>query len=161
MLKEIEQQIATLAGKAVPDANLAVSLRQFVAEDVFQREQQSVVDAILGRMRVLPVAFHVRIVVRVPASNGARATLLEHVARIAHVLGDPEVRNGRTFTGGSTSGFVVDTFALAKAAINDVASDDVFAAELRYRGTGSIWPPDLTLEPLGRIQDSKIEAVTQ
>ena len=181
MLKEIEQQVATIVGKALPDVavtvappqaladgaeSVTIALRQLGTSDAFQHEQQSISNAPPGLRRLFPVTFTLRIAVRVkPSANAAAAArerVLEYVARIAHTLGDPKVRTGRSFApGDSVAGFAVESFVLVKATVADTATEDVLAAELRYHGSGSIWPLDGELEPVRMIEEviSDIEAV--
>lgn len=174
MLKEIEQQVVALVAEAVQDIDVAaapaqalvageervtVALRQLGTSDVFQREQQSIGDPLAGRLRVLPVTFTLHIVVRIrPSSDAAapdaRGRLLEHVARIAHRLGDPKVRAGKSFMpGDAAAGFAIESFLLTKATVDDAATEGILSGSLRYRGTGTIWPTDQELEPTGRIEE--------
>jgi hypothetical protein len=179
MLKEIEQQVVALVAGAVqgidvsaaPLQDLAkggritVALRQLATSDVFQREQQSIGDPLLGLRRVLPVTFTLHITVRIrpssdAASLDARERLLEHVARIAHRLSEPKVRAGDSFARADTAGFAIESFLLTEATIDEAATEGILSGSLRYRGTGTIWPPDQEPEPTGRIEQiHRTEAV--
>src|SRR4051812_18477182 len=94
MLKEIEERVRALAGKALDrTGGVSVALREIAAGEAFQREQQAIVASPLSRRRVLPVAFDLD--VTFPATP--RESLLEDVARVAHSLADPDVRTGKSF----------------------------------------------------------------
>jgi hypothetical protein len=162
MLKEIEQQVLARIAKGLADADVSVALRRLRTEDVFQREQHVLLDeALTLRRRLLPITFALRIEVRIKPSEetakairDARALLLEQVARIAHILADPEVRSGKAFLLKDTDpGLAVETFMLAKATVADAPADGVIVAKLRYEGSGSIWPPGEVSKAEGRIKE--------
>jgi hypothetical protein len=171
MLKEIEQQVLARIAKGLPDADVSVVLRRLRTEDVFQREQHTITKDRLVRWRRLPITFAIRIAVRtkpsgdsIKAVRDARELLLEQVARIAHLLGDPDVRSGQAFQSAFTDipddpledaahGLAVESFVLARAAIADAPADGVIVAKLRYQGSGSIWPPGEVSKAEGRIQE--------
>lgn len=189
MLDTIEQRVAATVGDALstrahltvfaapgPAAPIAsgagrviVALRELSAAPFFQRDEMSFAKgAPPTSRRVVPLEFAVDVRLRVnPAAadenaiRNARTLLLRDVGLTVHALGEDKIRTGTKLRpGAGDPGFDVVTFFLESGKVAPELVDGMIAAELRYKGTAEIWPPDVTGEE-GEIDILDLNMVVQ
>jgi hypothetical protein len=190
MLDTIEQRVTAIVGEALsqrphlavvaapapPEAIAAgqgrviVSLGEIASSGVFQRDEMQLArkSPPLSR-RVVPLDFSLDVRLRerpsadsAAARRSTRTQLLRDLALVVHALALGTIRSGTSLKPGTGDpGFDVATFALDGGKVSpELDGDGMLNAELRYKGTAEIWPPDVTSEE-GEIRDLDIVLIAQ
>ncbi|HEX5414793.1 MAG TPA: hypothetical protein VFZ25_03945 [Chloroflexota bacterium] len=135
----------------------------------FERDAVGVdVGGSLPRRRVLPIEFSAQLdFLQTPQAGvdtgltDARALQLDDVSLAAHLLSDPDVRNGQAFiSAAADSGYRVLQFGVGEASLIQVPPRAALTASLSCRGEAEIWPPGVA-SPEGIIArvDPVVEAL--
>ena len=152
----IPVRVGTIDTPAQGGRAIGVALSRFTAESGFSPSDTTLIQAGGGprSRRVLPIAFEAIVDFRTrPAASGAatqdaaHAALLDAMAAVAFLFGDPEVQTGKRFAPAEEDGgFRVLRFGLAAATAAPGMADDLFAGRIEARGQALVWPVGVTRE---------------